>query len=128
LTGAGQTPILGDVSLNIQIIGTKKDSDTRKAERFFSERGIKYQFVDLKERGLSEGELDNISAKISPNKLVDTESKTYQKRGMQYMDFDIREELLEDPSLIKTPIVRNGKDVTLGLESETWQRWIDEGS
>lgn len=128
MTGAGQTPILGDVSLNIQIIGTKKDSDTRKAERFFSERGIKYQFVDLKERGLSEGELDNISAKISPNKLVDTESKTYQKRGMQYMDFDIREELLEDPSLIKTPIVRNGKDVTLGLESETWQRWIDEGS
>jgi Spx/MgsR family transcriptional regulator len=109
--------------MNIQIFGTKKCNDTKKAQRFFKERNIKFHFRDLTEKGLSPGELNNIARVIDMEELIDTESKQYQKRGMQFMVFNIEEELLEDPLLLKTPIVRNGKEVTIGYEPEIWKSW-----
>lgn len=110
--------------MNIQIIGTKKCKETQKAERFFKERRIPFHFHDLTEKGLAKGELDNISSVVPVEELIDTESKRYKERGMQYMKFDIAEELLLDPMLIKTPIVRNGKLVTVGYKPEVWKEWI----
>ena len=109
--------------MNIQIFGTKKCNDTKKAQRFFKERNIKFHFRDLTEKGLSNGELQNISRVISLDDLLDKESKQYKKRGLQYMVFDVEEEILEDPLLLKTPIVRNGKDATIGYRPDVWKRW-----
>ena len=110
----------------IQIIGTRKSGDTRKAERFFKERGVPYQFVDLTERPLSQGELQNISRSIPPGDLIDTESREYVKRGMEYMEFDCIEELLEHPLLMKVPVVRWNRRAVNGIRTDTWKQWADE--
>ena len=110
--------------MNVQIIGTKGCSETRKAERFFSERRIPFHFRDLNEKGLAKGELENISRVIPLNELIDRDGKQYKKRNMQYMVFNIEEELLSDPLLLKTPIVRNGKEVTIGYQPDVWKKWI----
>jgi len=114
--------------MNIQIIGVQSCNDTRKAERFFKERKIQFHFRDLNEKGLAKGELDNITRVIPLEELINREGKQFKKRNMQYMRFDIEEELLEDPLLLKTPIVRNGKEVTLGYEPDTWKKWIAESN
>ncbi|MBI9073532.1 MAG: ArsC family transcriptional regulator [Melioribacteraceae bacterium] len=111
--------------MNIQIFGTKKCKDTKKAERFFKERGIKFHTRDLSEKGLSKGELDNISRVFDLEDLMDKEGKQYKKRNLAFIMHDVEEELLEDGLLFKTPIVRNGKDVTLGNDPDTWKSWID---
>ncbi len=114
--------------MNIQIIGTRSCFDTQKAERYFKERNVAVQFRDLKEKGLSKGELNRITQRIPAEDLIDPESKAYKKRQMEYMVYDAEEEILEDPLLLKTPIVRNGKyKVAVGVDQETWQAWIDEG-
>lgn len=110
--------------MNIQIIGTQKCKETRKAERFFKERRIPFHFRDLMEKELSKGELENICRVIPVEDLIDTESKRYKERGMQYMKFNIEEELLDDPLLLKTPIVRNERFVTVGYKPEVWKEWI----
>lgn len=112
--------------MNIQIMGLKKCSNTRKAERFFKERGVSFHTKDLAVKPLSKGEAEKILAKIDPEDLLDTESKTYQKKGFAYMEFDPVEEILEDNSLIKTPIVRNGALVTIGYDPDTWKKWLAE--
>lgn len=109
--------------MNIQIFGTKKCNNTKKAQRFFKERGIQIHFRDLTEKGISAGELENVSRSVDLEDLIDTDSKQYNKRGMQYMVFDLREELLEDPLLLKTPIVRNGKEATVGYQPDLWKEW-----
>lgn len=111
--------------MNIQIFGTKKCSDTRKAERFFKERRIQFHFRDLNEKGISKGELDNIGRKFSVEDLIDRNGKQFRKRNLEYMTFDIENELLEDALLFKTPIVRNGNEVTLGYEPQIWKAWIE---
>ncbi|MBZ0200013.1 MAG: arsenate reductase family protein [Ignavibacteriaceae bacterium] len=110
--------------MNIQIIGTKKCNDTRKAERFFKERGANYQFRDLNEKGIAKGELNNIERSISLDELLDKEGKQYKKRNLAFMVFSLEEELLNDPLLFKTPIVRNGKTATLGYQPEVWKDWL----
>lgn len=110
--------------MNIQIIGTKKCRDTQKAERFFKERKIPYHFRDLNEKGLAKGELDNIVTVIPLEELIDRDGQQFKKRNMNYMVFNLEEELLNDPLLLKIPIVRNGKLVTIGLKPETWKTWI----
>jgi len=113
--------------MNIQIIGTKSCFDTQKAERYFKERNIDYQFRDLKEKGVSKGELNRITQRIPAEDLIDPDSKAYKKRNMEYMVYDAEEEILEDPLLLKTPIVRNGKHkVALGHRPDIWQEWIEE--
>lgn len=114
--------------MNIQIFGTKKCPETRKAERFFSERGVKFHFRDLGDRDqlMKKGELDNILRSVSAEDLINREGKQYQKRNMQFMVFNIEEELLGDQLLFRFPIVRNGKNVTVGYEPDQWQNWINE--
>ncbi len=110
--------------MNIQIFGTKSSSDTRKAERYFKERRIPFHFRDLNEKGISKGELENIKLAIPLEELIDKEGKQYQKRNLSYMVFDIEEELLNDPLLLKMPVVRNGRLATAGYQPDTWKEWI----
>ena len=110
--------------MNIQIIGTKKCKETQKAERYFKERRIPFHFRDLAEKGLAKGELENISRVIPLDDLIERESKRFKDRGMQFMVFDIEEELLADPLLLKTPIARNEKLVTVGYKPDVWKEWI----
>ncbi len=112
--------------MNIQIFGTKKCNDTKKAERFFKERGIKFHFRNLAEKGISKGELSNIANVIPLDELIDKEGKEYKKRNLEYMVYNTENELLENPLLFKTPIVRNGRKVTLGYQPEIWKQWIAE--
>ena len=112
--------------MNIQIIGTKKCNGTKKAQRFFKERRINFHFKDLAEKGLSKGELENICRSIDCDELLDKSSKQYKKRGLEFMVFNIEEELLADSQLLKTPIVRNGNKATLGVDEEIWNEWIKE--
>ncbi len=109
--------------MNIQIFGTKGCNNTRKAERFFKERRISFHFRDLNEKGMAKGELDNISRVIPIVDLIDKEGKQFKKRNMKFMVFDLEEELLSDPLLLVTPIVRNGKEVTIGYQPEVWEKW-----
>jgi len=110
--------------MNVQIIGTKGCSETRKAERFFKERRIPFHFRDLNEKGLAKGELENIARSIPIEELIDRNSKQYKKRNMHYIVFNVEEELLNDPLFLKTPIVRNGKEVTIGYQPEVWKKWF----
>jgi arsenate reductase (glutaredoxin) len=112
------------MSINIQLIGTKKCRDTQKAERFFKERKIPFQFRDLSEKGISKGELDNISRVIPLEDLIDKEGKQFEKKNMKFMVYNVEDALLDDSLLFRTPIVRNGKLVTLGYKPEVWAEWI----
>jgi arsenate reductase len=111
--------------MNIQIIGTKKCKNTQKAERYFKERRIPFQFRDLTEKGLAKGELENITRVIPLDDLLDRESKRFKDRGMQFMVIDTEEELLSDPLLLKTPIVRKERLVTIGYRPDVWKKWIE---
>jgi len=110
--------------MNIQIIGTKKCKETQKAERFFKERSIQYHFRDLGVKGISKGELENIRRAVPIEDMMDKEGKQFKKRGLEYMNYDLETELIEDSLLLKTPIVRNGRLATIGNKSEIWKEWI----
>jgi len=110
--------------MNIQIIGTKQCKDTQKAERFFKERRINFHFRDLNIKGISKGELNNISRVILIDEILDKESKQFKKRNLEFMVFNTEDELLNDPLLLKTPIVRYDKSVTVGYQPDTWKEWI----
>jgi len=111
--------------MNIQIFGTKKCKETQKAERFFKDRRITFHFRDLTEKGISKGELESIKRFYSINELIDKDGKQYKNRNLQFILHDEETELLNDPLLFKTPIVRNGKLVTLGYSPDVWQNWIN---
>ena len=104
----------------IQIFGTKRCKDTQKAERFFKERKIEFQFRDLTEKGVSKKELDNFTQFYSLEELIDIEGKQYNKRNLKYIIHDVETELLEDPLLFKTPIVRFNRKVVLGYDTDSW--------
>lgn len=109
--------------MNIQIFGTKKCRDSQKAERYFKERRIPYNFVDLNERGLSKGEMDKIKSAVGLDNLLNRESKEYIKLNMQYIVHNREEMMLLHPALLRTPIVRNAAKATLGYCPEIWQEW-----
>lgn len=109
---------------NLQIFGVKDCKDTQKAERFFKERNIKFQFRNLAEKGISKGELESIKRKFSIDELLDTEGKQYRKRNLQYIKFEKEEELLNDPLLFVTPIVRTKTNVTIGYRPDIWKEWL----
>ncbi|MBO4877902.1 MAG: arsenate reductase family protein [Ruminococcus sp.] len=109
--------------MGIQIFGTKKCSVTRKAERFFKERGIKYQFVDLKEKDLSRGEFDSVKQSAGGiDAMIDENAKDKQTLTlMKYLlDSDKEEKLFENQQLLRTPIVRCGKKAVIGEAPEVW--------
>ena len=112
--------------MNIQIFGTKKSADTRKAQRFFKERGIKFQFVDLSQKGLSKGEFESVAravggteAMIDPN-CKDQKTLTLIKYLVPEQQL---EKILENQQVLRQPIVRNGKQATLGYEPDIWKTW-----
>ena len=107
--------------MGLQIFGTKKCPDTRKAERFFRERGVAYQFIDLAEKGISPGELASVKAAVGETQLIDTEGKRYRDRGLAHQDFDPATEILADPLLLKTPVVRDGRRAVIGHDPAGWK-------
>lgn len=115
--------------MNIQIFGKSKCFDTKKAQRYFKERRIKYQEIDLPRYGMSMGEYKSVKQAVGGmDKLIDKDSRLYEDLFMEYLNGDeAREEkLLENPALFKTPIVRNGKKATVGYCPEIWKAWEDE--
>ena len=104
--------------MNVQIFGTKKSFDSKKAERYFKERGIKYQFVDMKEKGLSKGEFNSVCQAVGGyEKLIDPKCKDKNLLALvQYLsEEDKKEKILENQKIIRTPIVRNGKQATVAM-------------
>lgn len=95
--------------MNVIVYGTKKCAETRKAERFLRERRIPFQFRDIDDKPVTEGELKNLVAGHAASDLLDTASKAYEKRGLAYMEYDAFEELLADSSLLATPVIRLDK-------------------
>ena len=116
--------------MNIQIYVNKKNPDVLKAERFFKERRISYQIVDLKKHKLGRKELEVfIRAAGSARALVDREGKKALERPVAHMTTDslIIDELLSDPSALISPIVRNGAKATVGADEEAWKQWVAQG-
>ena len=112
--------------MNIQIFGTKKCNDTKKAERYFKERGIKYQFVDMKEKGMSKGEFTSVAEKNGGvDNMLNPDAKDKDALALikNIADEDKLTTILENQQVIKTPIVRNGRQSTLGYKPEVWKAW-----
>lgn len=112
--------------MNIQIFGKSKSFDSKKAERYFKERRIKYQYIDLTRYGLSGKEFDSVLRAVGGiDNLIDWESRDPDITLMRYMD-DRRakeDKVYDNPSLMKAPIVRNGKQATVGYCPEVWAAW-----
>ena len=109
--------------MNIQIFGKSKCFDTKKAERYFKERRIKFQFIDLVKYGISPGELKSVKNAVGLEALIDEKSPDAALLRYLAYDEDKVEKLLENPKLLKTPIVRNGKQATVGYQPEVWKDW-----
>jgi arsenate reductase len=109
--------------LNIQIFGKSKCFDTKKAERYFKERRIKFQSIDLLRYGMSRGEFNSVKSAVGLEAMIDEKAWGYELIKYLAYDKDVEEKLLEDPSLIKTPIVRNGKQATVGFCPDVWKDW-----
>lgn len=109
--------------MNIQIFGKSKCFDTKKAERYFKERGIKYQYIDIMSKGLSRGELDSVIKALGGiDALIDENSRQYAE--IKYLYDDAKpDKLAEVPALYKTPIVRNGRQATVGYCPDIWKSW-----
>ena len=110
--------------MNIQIFGSSKSFDSKKAERWFKERRIKYQYIDLPSKGLSPREYQSVKQKVGFEALIDPKSRAYEALYMAYITPAAREEkLLDYPELFRAPIVRNGKEATVGYKPEIWEKW-----
>jgi len=112
--------------LEVQIFGVKKNADTRKALRFFSERRIRTHFVNLMERPASLGELRRFAQKFGVMSLVDKDSKRFSELGLRYAQLsDERwlEKLAEEPMLLRLPLVRTANQLVIGADENTWKGW-----
>ena len=112
--------------MNIQVFGTKKSFDTKKAQRFFKERRVKFQFIDLKEKGMSKGELESVSRAVGGiDKLIDPKAKDPDLVALlAYMASDQKfDKVLENQHVLVEPVVRNGKQATVGYVPDVWKTW-----
>ena len=113
--------------MNIQIFGSSKSFDTKKAERWFKERRIKYQYIDLPSKGLSPKEYQSVKQKVGFDALVNTKCCLYEDLEDRYKAYvtpsQWEEKLLEYPELFNAPVVRNGKEATVGYCPEIWAKW-----
>ena len=109
--------------MNIQIFGKSKCFDTKKAERYFKERRIKYQYIDILKYGMSRGELKSVCSTLGMDNIVNSEDQDYSLFQYLASNEAKMEKLYEIPELIKTPIVRNGKKATVGYHPEIWKEW-----
>lgn len=112
--------------MNIQIFGTKKCFDTKKAQRFFKERGIKFQFIDMKEKEMSKGEFRSVAQAVGGiYAMLDETCKDQDDLALvKYIaDEEKEEKILQNQQVLKTPIVRNGKQATVGYQPDVWKSW-----
>ena len=112
--------------MNIQIFGTSKCFDTKKAQRYFKERGIKFQMIDLKEKEMSRGEFENVARALgSWEQLVNPAAKDKQMLALldALVDWQKEDKLFENQQVLAEPIVRNGKKATVGYQPEIWKTW-----
>lgn len=109
--------------MNIQIFGKSKCFDTKKAERYFKERKIKYQYIDIMKYGISRGEFNSVIAAVGLDDLVDEKARGCEMLKYLGYDNDKIEKLLENPGFIKTPVVRNGRRSAVGYHPEIWGTW-----
>ncbi len=111
--------------MNIQIYSRNKCFDSKKAERWFKERGIKFQLIDLDRKGMSPRELESVISAVGLENLIDEKSKSPDAAAMRYLSSREQkiEKLLDDPRLIKSPVVRNGRQATVGCCPEIWEKW-----
>ena len=112
--------------MNIQIFGTKKCNDTKKAERYFKEHRIAYQYVDMKEKGMSRGELTSVAQAVKGiDNLLDPNCKDQDALALVKYITDAQkfDTVLDNQQVIKTPIVRNGKQATVGYQPDIWDGW-----
>jgi arsenate reductase-like glutaredoxin family protein len=115
------------IIMNIQIYGKSKCFDTKKAERYFKERRIKYQLIDLGKYGMSLGEYKSVKTAVGGmKKLMNENSREYEENYVKYLseDADKEEKLLEHPGMFQTPIVRNGRQATVGYQPDVWKEWV----
>lgn len=120
-------PCLKVVALEVQIFGTAKNQDTRKALRFFSERRIKTHFVDLKERAASRGELTRFAQKFGISALIDRDSTRYRDLGLGVVRYDDErwlQLLCDEPLVLYQPLVRYTNRLTVGHAEAEWKAWI----
>jgi arsenate reductase (glutaredoxin) len=113
--------------MDVQIFGLKKSADTRKALRFFAERRTRTHFVDLQERAASRGELTRFAQKFGISALIDQDSRRYGELGLRtarYEDERWMEILINEPLLLKMPLVRRGTALTIGAAEDTWKSWL----
>jgi arsenate reductase (glutaredoxin) len=116
--------------MDVQIFGVKKNAETRKALRFFAERRVKTHFVDLLERSASRGELTRYVQKFGAPALVDESSKRYLELGLRtarYGDERWLEILIDEPLILKMPLVRHGNALTIGAAETMWKSWLAKG-
>jgi len=121
----------GDRLMEVQLFGTQKSTDTRKALRFFKERRVKVHFVDLKVRAASKGELTRFAQKFSVEALLDRESKRFANLGLgtaQYSEKKWLELLADEPLILRVPLVRWQNKLTVGLAEGEWSGWVTEGA
>ena len=109
--------------MNIQIFGKNKCFDSKKAERWFKERRIKYQYIDVVKYGMSRGEFQSVKSAVGFENLLDAEAPGAEEVKYLAYQEDKEEKLLENQKLLKTPIVRNGKKATVGYAPEVWAGW-----
>lgn len=109
--------------MNIQIFGKSKCFDTKKAERYFKERRIKYQSVDIVKFGMSRGELTSVKNAVGLDALVDWDQPDAALLKYLAYDQDKLDKLFENPRLVRTPVVRNGKQATVGYQPDVWKNW-----
>ena len=111
--------------MNIQIYGSKSCFDTKKAERFFKERRIKFQSIDLPRFGLSPKEFELVKSRVGLDAMINKKAKGYDQSFIEYLADDAAktEKLMENPNLLTTPIVRNGREITLGFCPDVWKMW-----
>ena len=112
--------------MNIQIFGKPKCFDTKKAERYFKERRIKFQRIDIESVGMSRGEFNSVKAAVGLNALIDNSAKGAEILTYLAYDADKEEKILENPGFFKTPVVRNGKKATVGYCPDIWKKWEEE--
>ena len=115
--------------MEVQIFGTKKSADTRKALRFFAERRVKTHFVDLQERSASPGELTRFVQKFGMDRIIDRDSKRFEELGLRHArlsDERWLERLVEEPQLLRLPLVRHGNALTIGLAEADWKDWMSK--
>lgn len=116
--------------MEVQVFGTKKNAETRKALRFFSERRIRAHFVDLDERPIAEGELQRFIQRFGLDALIDRSSKRYEQLGLKHAQQSQSrwiERLMDEPGILAQPLVRRlGQPpaLTVGHAEEQWKEWI----